>query len=91
VVGVTSRYGKATTKLRAEHLLEHLTERLRQGGTPHPDVAAAVLAARGRTRLGQADFAKTNGLDATELGRAEDGDVPHSQLSVGLRRLIETA
>ena len=75
--------------LHCEYLLEHLAERLQQGGVEHPQVAAAVLAARGATRTDQAAYARKLRIKIADLRQAEAGHLPIDQLPAPLRHDVE--
>ncbi|MEZ5378830.1 MAG: hypothetical protein R2733_20180 [Acidimicrobiales bacterium] len=75
--------------LNREHLLEHLAERLQQGGVRHPAVAAAVLAARGATRCDQRTYARQLRIRLADLQAAEAGETALDDLPPQLRSAIE--
>ncbi len=68
------------TNIDPTAVIERMARRLRASGAPHPVAGAVSLAARGRTRLGQADFAATVELLADTVDSAERGDVPFGSL-----------
>ncbi len=67
-------------------LRQRLAERLRTQGAPHPESAAAALAARGRTAQSRAVFARRLGLHPDELTDIEAGAVPVAAWPPGLAR-----
>ena len=67
--------------------LTRLRQRLADDGVPHPDLAAAVLVARGRRLLDQAAFADVLGvplghLRSWESGRRSPAHVPRRIVAV---------
>lgn len=62
---------------------------LRARGAEHPEVAAAILEARGRLGLDPAAFADHLGLDLGLILRAEAGDLPAEVLRPALAALGE--
>ncbi len=75
--------------LNRAHLLEHLAERLQRGGVSHPDVAAAVLAARGASRADMITYARRLRIRVEDLRAAEAGEVSIDDLPLRLRQAIE--
>ncbi len=67
------------------HLLEQLAERLQRGGVTHPNVAAAVLAARGATRSDQITYARKLRIKIVDLRAAEAGQLDLDELPERLR------
>jgi hypothetical protein len=65
-----------------------LADRLRAEGRPHPDVAAAVLVARGRRILDQAGLAELAGVGIELVRSLETGHRPAAHVP---RRLSELA
>jgi hypothetical protein len=56
-------------------------------GSPHPEVAARVLEARGRTGLGADDYAAVLGIDSVVLRRVENGEIAATELPTALQGL----
>jgi len=71
-----------------EQIAERLVERLRVAGVSWPEVAGAVLAARGRSGLDAAGFADELGVGLDAVERAEAGDLAPASLPTPLRRLV---
>jgi hypothetical protein len=65
-----------------------LTDRLRAAGHPHPEVAAAVLVARGHRILDQEGLADLAGLGIEHVRSLESGHRPAAHVP---RRLTELA
>lgn len=57
-------------------------------GAAHPEVAAAVLAVRGRSGLDPEGFARRAGVELDVLLAAEAGDLGRDQLPGALRRMV---
>ncbi len=57
-------------------------------GGAHPEVAAAVLAVRGRSGLDHEAFARRAGVDPDLLRAAEGGHLHRDQLPGALRRMV---
>jgi DNA-binding transcriptional regulator YiaG len=69
-------------------LRHRVADALELGGAPHPEVAATILALRGRTGLDGHDFARRAGVDARLLARVERGEVARDELPGALRRMV---
>lgn len=82
------RHPSARWPLPVDHLLSRVGELLEMRGAPHADVAARVLAARGRTGLDFPTFARRLGIDDHTLRDAEAGRVPIDRLPAPLQRLV---
>ncbi|MFN8040191.1 MAG: hypothetical protein U0Q07_13350 [Acidimicrobiales bacterium] len=68
--------------------LERQAERLAARGVPHPDAAAAALAARGRLGLDRDAFARRLRLPATTVAAAEAGRLPLDRFPPPLARRV---
>lgn len=69
-------------------LRRRVADALDLSGTRHPDVAAAILSARGRSGLDVETFARRAGIAADVLVAAEAGCHARHQLPGVLRRLV---
>ena len=74
--------------VRPSALHDRFADLLELHGARHPDVAAAVLAARGAAGADQETFAQRAGVDLETLCRAEAGDLGDDQLPDALRRMV---
>lgn len=57
-------------------------------GAAHPEVAASVLAVRGRSGLDPEAFARRAGVEVAVLLAAEAGELGRDQLPGALRRMV---
>lgn len=82
------RHPSTRSPVPDRRLADRVAESLGRSGVRWPQVAAAVLAARGRVAVGVDEFAQHVGVEADVLVRIEAGAVPPEALPEPLRRLI---
>jgi hypothetical protein len=82
------RHPSTRAPVPADAVVARVVDRLRAGGVAWPEVAGAVLAARGSAGVDVVDFAARLGVDPGIVARAEAGAVPPASLPAPLRRVV---
>ena len=83
-----ARHPSVRAVVAAPAVTDRLVERLRAAGACWPEVAGALLEARGRSGLDAAGFAARLGVERATLERAEAGAIAPASLPAPLRRLV---
>lgn len=84
------RHPSARWPAPADALRQRMAQLLDLRGAAHPDVAAALLQARGRLGLDVPVFAERLGVDVDLVRRAEAGEIGVAQLPGPLRRVMRS-
>lgn len=79
----------ATWRPDRDLLHERLAEHLRRSGHRWPELAAAVLAERGRLDLDRVAFALHCGVHVEDVTAAEDGSLARHDVPQPLLRLVD--
>lgn len=82
------RHPSMRAGVSARRLQTRVSEALGRGGMANAEVAAAVLAVRGQSGLGPAEFASRLGVTVEDLAAAEAGERGRDELPGALRRLV---
>lgn len=85
--GARGRHPSNGWQPNADRLTARVAEMLASEGHAAPDLAAAVLAERGRLGLDRSAFATTLGIDEQVLRGVEDGTIAAAEAPAVLRAL----
>ncbi|HEX4902567.1 MAG TPA: hypothetical protein VFV42_07135 [Acidimicrobiales bacterium] len=88
VEGSRRRHPSVRAPVAAAALATRVAGALAGGGARWPEVAAAVLADRGTTGWSAAHYARSLGIDAATLARAEAGALGPGDLPPALLRVV---